>query len=172
MTTLRTLLAMTLLLAACEGPVGPKGDPGAPGEGGPPGPPGDAGPAGEAGSPGAPGEPAVPPIALEPTGLVGVVADPSGLPVGSGTVVLVPSADVAALAAMSLDISATPATAAASAVDEPLEDLIDANLASYAKAAVGADGVYRFPTVADGSYFVVWVPSATDAAQEDQGLGI
>lgn len=144
-----------------QGPAGPAGDAGAQG---PQGPQGPAGPAGDAGPQGPRGEPAIAPIALEPTGLVGKVTDGTGNPVSGGTVFLVPSRDVVAMAAMPLNLAQTPTQAAAATNDEPLEDLIDQNRDTYQKVTVGTDGVYRIPTINDGSYFVVWVPATTDGA--------
>jgi predicted CXXCH cytochrome family protein len=46
--------------------------------------------------------------------------------------------------------------------DEPLEDLIAANTGTYQQATVGSDGTYRLATLADGTYFVTFVPA--DAA--------
>ncbi|NOY92886.1 MAG: hypothetical protein GXP55_17005 [Deltaproteobacteria bacterium] len=161
-TTVIAMLAFSLV-AGCEGPVGPAGEPGTPGEAGVPGSPGDPGPAGEAGVPGDPGTPAIVPLELEPAGVVGVVTDTSGTPVGSGTVYLIPSADVDTMAATDIDVFATPDEVAAMTVDEPLEDLIDTNGDSYTKADVDGDGIYRITTVATGRYFVVWVPDAADA---------
>ena len=60
---LLSVIAMTALLASCEGPPGPKGDKGAQGEQGQPGPQGPAGDAGQAGvkgDPGARGQPGEP----------------------------------------------------------------------------------------------------------------
>ncbi len=146
------------LLSGCEGPVGPIGPTGPGLEAGVPGPPGEPGP------PGPPGPAVDPTLMLEPAGLVGLVRDAAGNVIESGSVVLVPSADVETLAETPLDLSLDPAAAAALTNDEPLEDLIDADTGGYARAAVGAMGEYRFTTLAAGSYFVVWVPDASDAA--------
>ena len=72
--------------------------------------------------------------------------------------------DIDALAKKAIDFSLTPEQTAASATDEPLEDLIDANTDTYASAAVGQDGVYRLKKLAAGRYFVVWIPADTDRA--------
>ncbi|MCC7538441.1 MAG: hypothetical protein IT379_19610 [Deltaproteobacteria bacterium] len=160
--------------AGDPGEAGAPGEPGEPGEQGLPGEPGEPGAPGEPGEQGEPGEPAVRPLELEATGLVGVVTDPSDAPVG-GNVVLVPSADVAALSASSLDLTEAPAVAAANGLDEPLEDLLDAHGpmgdGTYQAAAVDGEGVYRFATLAAGSYFVVWVPAAADAFHLPGGSG-
>jgi len=148
-------LGLALSLVACEGSTG------ATGPEGPPGPPGDAGVPGE---PGEPGEPGGPPLELEPDGLVGRILDPRVLPVGNGTVYLIPSEDVGALNDTPIDLQLTPEETAASTVDEPLDDLIDTKGDTYAKATVDNDGVYRFTTLeAEGRFFVTWVPDASDA---------
>lgn len=153
------------LLAACEGPMGPKGAMGAPGQDGPPGPEGPQGPAGE---PADGGVIIIVPEAgdglpLEPEGVVGLVRDTAQQPLTAGRVVLVPAADVEALKGSAIDLNQTPEQAAGSKVDEPLEDLIDQN-AALASATVDAQGRYRFSALADGDYFVVFVPDAGDDA--------
>ncbi len=163
--------AAVLLIAgsvACEGPVGPVGRAG---DAGPQGVKGDAGVSGQTGAQGARGATgpagkdaiASPPIALASSGVVGYVHDPSGQVVGLGTVYLVPAADVTALAKHEIDLSLAPAAAAKLAIDEPLEDLIDANAKKYLSASVAPDGSYRIATIAKGQYFVVWQPGAKDA---------
>lgn len=160
------LAACSLLaLASCEGPMGPKGAAGASGEAGPPGPEGPQGPAGE------PSEGGViilypeagDGLPLEPDGVVGLVRDTAEQPLTAGRVVLVPAAQVEALKGTSIDLNQTPEQAANSKVDEPLEDLIDQN-AQLASATVDQDGRYRFSQLADGDYFVVFVPDAADGA--------
>lgn len=153
---MRTTAALALLLLACEGPVGPPGDPGPPGEAGPPGPPGPPGTLPDAGE--------VSPIPLEPAGLVGVVLDTAGAPLAGGRVVLVPADRVAALAATAIDPTQAPAVAAASTVDEPIEDLLDADPGLPA-AGIDASGVYRFATLPSGDVFVVAVPASGDGAR-------
>jgi predicted CXXCH cytochrome family protein len=96
------------------------------------------------------------PPEIPPNGVAGAVSDASGARVGGGTVYFVPAADVAALPATTVEVG--------SANDEPLEDLVAANGASYAQAAVGADGAYRLETLPQGSYFVTFVPAAGDVA--------
>lgn len=149
-------LALALVLSAgCEGPVGPRGDPGPVGEAGPPGPPGPPGPGLDASPADAPG--------LEPEGLVGQVLDTSGAPLAGGRVVLVPASAVVALSAMPIDPTLAPAAAAASSVDEPIEDLLDSPAASgFASAPIDALGFYRFATLVDEEVFVVAVPPSGD----------
>jgi hypothetical protein len=159
-------VAAAVLLAAaagCEGPVGPRGAAGAVGVAGPPGPEGPQGPPGEPSDAGtiiiAPdGGDSLP---LEPNGLVGYVRDTASRPLGSGQVVLVPAAGVAALLNTPIDLTQTPAQAAASSVDEPLEDLIDTD-AGVARAPVDGEGRYRFSSLEDGDYFVAFVPGSGD----------
>lgn len=166
--SLRGVGAILALLIACEGPVGPRGDRGDAGPAGPSGSPGARGDSGAPGEPGAEG-PAGPPGAvpggpeLEPEGVVGVVRDPSGQTLAAGRVVLVPAADVEALAETEIDLTLSPADTAASSVDEPLEDLLDASN-TYPSAAVGEDGVYRFAELPDDRFFVVFQPDADDPA--------
>lgn len=158
------LLAATGL-AACEGPVGPAG---------PPGPTGADGANGEAGVQGPPGPPgsgadaSLPPdaptasIELEPAGLVGLVTDGTGLAVTSGDVYLIPAADLATRPP--IDLTLSPAAAAAASNDEPLEDLLDQRASTYPRAQVAMNGQYRFTTVASGNWFVVWRPGPADDA--------
>lgn len=116
---------------------------------------GPAGPAGQAPDPSGT-------IELEPTGLVGFVRDPSGTLLTTGRVVLVPSAAVAELAEQTLDLSLSPDEVRTLAIDEPLEDLLDQHAAEYQSAALGADGSYRFTSLDNGAYFVVWQPADDD----------
>jgi hypothetical protein len=103
-------------------------------------------------------------ITLEPNGTVGYVRDTAGLALSSGQVVLVPAAEVDALKQSEIDLTQPPADAAHSVVDEPIEDLTDQKLDSFAHVTVDDRGRYRFVDVADGEYFVVFVPSAQDDA--------
>lgn len=152
---------------ACEGPRGPIG---VPGEGGPPGARGETGPRGEMGVEGERGErgpsgesPQLPePLPLEVNGLVGMVTDPSGS-VAGGRVYLVPASDVDALSRNPIDLTLSPEATAEVAHDEPLEDLLDRRAADYQSAAVDASGHYRFRTLDEGGYFVVWAPAPDDA---------
>lgn len=131
-------LAAVAMLAACSGQDGKDGADGTPGV------------------PGTPGTPGPGYIALEPAGVVGLVANAAGEAVTGGKVYFVPAADVAAMGPTT--------TAADSATDEPLEDLIRANAGTYQQADVGADGIYRLTTLGAGSFFVTFVP-ADGAAQ-------
>ena len=140
---------LALSLVACDGSTGATG---------PEGPPGEPGEPGEPGSPGSPGEPSGPPLEVGPDELAGRVFDATVLPVGNGTVYLIPAADVAELGQTPIDLFLSPEDTAALEVDEPLDDLIDTKGDTYAQVEVDDDGVYRFTTVADGRYYVTWVP--------------
>jgi predicted CXXCH cytochrome family protein len=135
------VVVVAAALAACQGEKGPAGSNG--GDGGP-GPQGPVGPSGPQG-------PAAGFVALEAAGVVGVVADTSGAQVGSGKVIFVPAAAVAALGPTSIAVD--------SDTDEPLEDLIRLNGATYPQTDVGADGVYRLATLPAGAYFPTFVPA-------------
>jgi len=100
---------------------------------------------------------------LEPFGLVGRVSEPNATIVDGGTVYLVPASDVETLSETPIDLFASPEETAALDNDEPIEDLIDRNGDSYDKAAVDANGEYRFETLPEGSHFVVWFPAPSDA---------
>lgn len=150
----------TTLLAGCEGPVGPRGDPGPPGETGPRGPPGDTPDASVTTDTG----PDAGPVPLEPDGLVGRVVDTAGHVLSGGRVVLVPASEVEAMGHAPIDATLPPASAAASSVDEPIEDRIDADGATLASATIDTEGVYRFATLADRDVFVVVIPAARDAS--------
>jgi len=135
---------LSLALTACKGDVGPEGPQGPPGE---------------------PGEPDQPPgMGIEPEifGLVGRVMEPNLLPVPGGIVYLVPASDVEELSQTPIDLFASPEETAMLENDEPIEDLIELNGASYEQATVDADGAYRFETLPEGSHFVVWFPSPND----------
>jgi predicted CXXCH cytochrome family protein len=99
-----------------------------------------------------------PEIALEANGVVGAVSDASAARVSGGAVYFVPAADVAALPMTTIAGKTGPEVAGATD-DEPLEDLVAANAASYAKAEVDSKGVYRLATLPQGSYFVTFVPA-------------
>ena len=132
---------LSLAFSACKGDVGP---------GGPPGPQ---------------GPPSQPPgMGIEPEifGLVGRVIEPNLIPVPGGTVYLVPASDVEGLSEMPLDLFASPEETAMLENDEPIEDLIDLNRATYEQVTVDADGAYRFETLPEGSHFVVWFPGPDD----------
>jgi len=140
---LSVVLVLLSVIAACKGDTG---------EQGPEGPPGE---------PGEPGQPPDGSIDPAPLGLVGRVMEPNMMPVPSGTVYLVPASEVGALSGTPIDLFASPEDTAALTVDEPIEDLLDENAASYTQAAV-EDGVYRFETLPDGNHFVVWAPASGD----------
>jgi hypothetical protein len=135
------------------GPPGPTGADGTNGEAGVQGPPGPPGSGADASL--APDAPTAS-IELEPAGLVGLVTDGTGLAVTSGDVYLIPAADLATRPP--IDLSLSPAAAAAALNDEPLEDLLDQRATTYPRAPSRMDGIYRFPAVATGSCFVVWKP--------------
>ncbi len=148
---LSTIIALMLVASGCSGTDGAQG------------PEGPEGPEGPAGPPSEPGGPGGPPLDLEPDGLVGRILDARPLPVAGGTVYLIPSEDVETLGQTPIDLFLSPVDAAASTVDEPLDDLIDTNGDTYATATVDNDGVYRFTTIADGRYYVTWAPDSSDA---------
>lgn len=157
-----------ICLAACSGPAGPRGAQGAPGEAGPPGEtgaPGVMGERGATGPAGPAGEASDAPewIELESDGLVGLVRDGSRTLLSTGRVVLVPASAVAALAQQPLDLSLPPSEVKTLAIDEPLEDLLDQHVDDYAQAELRADGSYRFTSLPEGAYFVVWLPAADDS---------
>jgi predicted CXXCH cytochrome family protein len=77
-------------------------------------------------------------------------------------VYLVPASDVEELAQTPIDLFLSPEATAMLDVDEPIEDLLDANADTYERAAVDMDGVYRFETLPEGRHFVVWVPATDD----------
>jgi len=143
------LAAMAVGLAGCsgddgkDGAVGPTGPAGTDGTDGATGPTGPTGPTGGA-------------IEVQTDGVVGYVKDAGGNSVTGGVVYFVPAADVAALPGLVWPF-ADDATN-----DEPLEDVIAANGATYQSAGVSASGVYSLPTLDDGSYFVTYVPAAGD----------
>ena len=133
--------AVAFALSGCEGDVGPVGPVG------PDGATGDTGDTGETGLPA--GQ-----LALEVAGVVGYVTDVASAGINGGTVFFVPAGEVAALPPTTIEVDSTN--------DEPLEDLIAANEATYQQAAIGADGSYSVPVLAAGSYFVTFVPSVDD----------
>lgn len=95
-------------------------------------------------------------------GLVGRIIEPNLEPVRGGTVYLIPSSDVAALAETPVDLFLSPSETAAADNDEPIEDLIEANGSRYEQAAVDSEGSYRFESLPEGDHFVVWFPEAAD----------
>lgn len=102
-------------------------------------------------------------VGAEPFGLIGTVTEPNGALVRGGAVFLVPASDVEELAKTPIDLFASPQETALLTVDEPIEDLLDANADAYEQAAVDAEGVYRFETLPEGRHFVVWVPAEDDS---------
>jgi predicted CXXCH cytochrome family protein len=103
-------------------------------------------------------------LTLDPTGVVGVVRDTANLPVSGGRVYLIPAADVQALQAVAIDLSASPQDTAALTSDEPIEDLLDANEDGYASSATDEAGSYHLADLAEGSYFIAFRPAAADPA--------
>ena len=73
--------------------------------------------------------------------------EPNLVPVTSGAVYLVPTDDVEQLSRTPIDIFLSPDATAALQIDEPIEDLLDANGDSYEQAEVDTDGVYRFESL-------------------------
>lgn len=158
------ILSIVLSIACSEGPegsVGPPGEPGIPGPSGVDGADGvdgvdgADGTDGTDGAKGPEGEPGTDSVVLAPEGVVGKVRDRSQSPVSGGNVYFVPANDVAELPETTID--------PASPDDEPLEDLIAANENEYQKAAVDSDGSYRVEVLEPGSYFVTFVPDASDS---------
>ncbi len=157
----RPILALLLSLTACEGPPGPRGLPGR-----------DAPLDAEAAAEDAETDSAQEMVdAAEDSGdatedasagLSGVVRDPIGRPLQSGSVVLVPKERVAALSRTPLDLSLSAAQAAAAENDEPLEDLVRA-ANETAVSAISDAGQFQFEQVPEGDQFVVFVPAADDA---------
>ena len=133
--------AVAFALSGCEGSDGAAGATG------------PAGPTGGTGGSGPPGLPAGQ-LALEPAGVVGYVTDVADAGINGGTVFFVPAGEVAALPPTTIEVDSTN--------DEPLEDLIAANAALYQQAMIETDGSYAVPVLADGSYFVTYVPDAND----------
>ncbi|MGK2943855.1 MAG: cytochrome c3 family protein [Desulfuromonadales bacterium] len=150
------LMLMALVMAGCEG------DDGDDGVAGPPGPPG---------APGAPGADAsVAP--LVPTILV---KDTAGLAVEGATVYAIPAADVAELATVPLTLEAGNYSDEAKTVDEPLEDLINANFTptsggvnNYISAKTDANGEAVLADLQVGDtdmYFIYVAPASTDTGR-------
>jgi hypothetical protein len=107
---LSAIMALGIAVSGCSGNEGAQGP---------------EGPEGPEGPPGEPGEPGGPPLDLEPDGLVGRILDARVLPVGGGTVYLIPTADVEALFATEIDLQLSPLLTSELEIDEPLDDLID-----------------------------------------------
>jgi len=135
------MFAFAFVLSGCDGSTGAAGATGA------------AGPAGASGPTGPTGLPAGQ-LATEPAGVVGFVNDVADAPLGGGTVYFVPAGEVAALPPTTIAVDSTD--------DEPLEDLIAANAATYQQAAIASDGSYSLPTLAAGMYFITYMPAVDD----------
>ncbi|MBI2375247.1 MAG: NapC/NirT family cytochrome c [Deltaproteobacteria bacterium] len=95
-------------------------------------------------------------VPIAPAGVVGFVTDTADEAVVGATVVLVPTADISNATIALRDI----AVERVSTVDEPLEDAIALNGATYVKAVTDPNGLYRIATVPAGTYFLVVVPGA------------
>lgn len=96
-----------------------------------------------------------------------VVTDDSGAPVAGATVYLVPAGDV----------DGTPITGAeilngsAADRDEPLEDQVRLNGASYPRGTTGVDGTTLVQGIIEGDYFWYVVPAASDTEHLPGGTG-
>jgi hypothetical protein len=106
------------------------------------------------------------------TGPVLTVKDTSGSAVAGATVFAIPVADVEALSAQPLTLSAGNYSAEALAADEPLEDLINGNftptgsgVATYIQGVTDADGkaqLVDLPTGTDDKFFIFVQPASAD----------
>ncbi len=112
------ICTFAFVLSGCEGSSGSAGAAG------------PAGPAGGSGPTGATGLPAGQ-LPTEPAGVVGFVSDVADAPLSGGTVFFVPAGEVAALPPTTIEVDSTN--------DEPLEDLIAANAATYQQVVIGSD---------------------------------
>lgn len=155
------VLSILLGLVACEGPAGPAGRAGKDGARGQDGKSPEAG-AVEPRDSGSPVRDAATDAAVAFEGLTGRVTDATERTLTGGRVVLVPTFRVKELSKQALTLTQTPAEAAASPLDEPLEDVIDAFPADLTVAELGPNGAYRFESVPDGEFFVVFLPGASD----------
>ena len=152
--------------AGTVGPRGASGVQGQPGTDGAQGPAGDTGPAGAQGDPGASGPPggAGPPgpgyVTLDADGLVGVVRDTAGDVVAGARIFLIPNEAVVVTPLPLAEFGAD------SEDDEPLEDLIRADLANptFPRTETDFAGRYHFDTLPElPSFLVVW-PADDDTA--------
>jgi hypothetical protein len=96
-------------------------------------------------------------------GLIGTVRNASGVILTDGHVFLVPASRVKELAQIPFDLTLTPAEAAAATWDEPLEDVIASAPADLLSSEVDRSGQYRFESVGEGAFFIVFSPGANDA---------
>lgn len=107
------------------------------------------------------------------TGPTFLVKDTSGAAVSGATVYAIPAADVAAIAAVPLALTAGTYTAGALAADEPLEDLINGNytpagggVGTYKSGVTDAAGKAAISGLATGAsdmYFLYVKPAGSDA---------
>lgn len=101
------------------------------------------------------------------------VKDTAGVAVEGATVFAIPVADVEALAAQPITLTAGNFSAEALTVDEPLEDLINGNfagsgVATYKKGVTDAGGkaeIADLPTGATDKFFIYVQPAAGDAGR-------
>ena len=85
--------------------------------------------------------------------LKGIVQDASGQAIENGTVYLIPSSDVEAMAKTPIEIKRD------SKNDEPLEDNLAANKDKYQKATTDKKGDFKITGIKDGKYFIYVEPS-------------
>src|SRR3990170_5416367 len=83
----------------------------------------------------------------------GTVQDVSGQMIEKAAVYLIPADDVAAMAKTPLQVGRN------SAIDEPLEDSLAANIDKYKKASTDKKGNFTISGVAEGKYFIYVAPS-------------
>ena len=95
----------------------------------------------------------------EPVTVAGLVTDASGVPVAGATVLAVPASAIDTTTPM-------PASAiregAADGVDEPLEDAIDRDGASFPSARTDGDGRFSLRAPAAQAYFIYVAPASED----------
>ncbi|MCA9000360.1 MAG: hypothetical protein KDB61_00455 [Planctomycetes bacterium] len=90
--------------------------------------------------------------------LTGTVSGAAGEAVVGARVYLIPTSAIATDPITPAGVLAGTTTG----FDEPLEDAVRNDGASFAQAFTGADGGYHFDEIADGSYFVYVAPAFTD----------
>lgn len=83
----------------------------------------------------------------------GTVKDASKQAVAKATVYLIPAADVAEMAKKALDVKRNAAN------DEPMEDLLAANKATYKNGVTDKQGKFAISDIAEGKYFFYVVPA-------------